>query len=94
MITEQRFAWGCPTTSGSSHHCAPDGRILGAPPTPAGCGCTPPTPTGPPAPGAELPGPIRMLLLLLTGRTMTVLPHMSGRRAGDHRALRDTACRG
>ena len=55
MITEQRFALlgcsrGCPTTSGSSYDCAPDGRILGAPPTPAGCGCTPPTPTGPPAP--------------------------------------------
>jgi hypothetical protein len=35
--------------------------------------------TGPPTPGAELRGPIRMLLLLLTGRTMTVLPHLSGR---------------
>jgi hypothetical protein len=28
--------------------------------------------------GAELRGPIRMLLLLLTGRTMTALPHLSG----------------
>jgi hypothetical protein len=39
VITEQRFAFAwlrrgaCPTTSGSSHHCAPDGRILGTPPT-------------------------------------------------------------
>jgi uncharacterized protein (TIGR03083 family) len=28
--------------------------------------------------GAELQGPIRMLLLLLTGRTTTALPHLSG----------------
>ncbi|MCE3277614.1 MAG: maleylpyruvate isomerase family mycothiol-dependent enzyme [Propionibacteriaceae bacterium] len=28
--------------------------------------------------GAELRGPIGMLLLLLTGRTMTALPHLSG----------------
>ena len=28
--------------------------------------------------GAELRGPIRMLLLLLTGRTTTALPHLSG----------------
>jgi uncharacterized protein (TIGR03083 family) len=28
--------------------------------------------------GAELHGPIRMLLLLLTGRTTTALPHLSG----------------
>jgi hypothetical protein len=28
--------------------------------------------------GAELRGPIRMLLLMLTGRTMTALPHLSG----------------
>jgi uncharacterized protein (TIGR03083 family) len=28
--------------------------------------------------GTELQGPIRMLLLLLTGRTTTVLPHLSG----------------
>ena len=28
--------------------------------------------------GVELQGPIRMLLLLLTGRTMTALPHLSG----------------
>ena len=28
--------------------------------------------------GVELRGPIRMLLLLLTGRTATALPHLSG----------------
>jgi hypothetical protein len=28
--------------------------------------------------GVELQGPIRMLLLLLTGRTATALPHLSG----------------
>jgi hypothetical protein len=34
--------------------------------------------TGPPAPGAELRGPNRVLLLLLTGRTMTVLDTCQG----------------
>jgi hypothetical protein len=28
--------------------------------------------------GVELQGPIKMLLLLLTGRTTTALPHLSG----------------
>jgi hypothetical protein len=47
-------------------------------PDSAGSGCSPPISTGPLAPGAELRGPIGMLLLLLTGRTGTALPQLSG----------------
>jgi hypothetical protein len=42
--------------------------------------------------GAELRGPIEMLVLLLTGRTMTALPHLSG-RACRQSSSQDCACR-
>ena len=44
----------------------------------AGSGCSPPISTGPLAPGVELRGPIGVLLLLLTARTTTALPQLSG----------------
>ena len=95
MITEQRLALarlleGAPTTSGSSHRCAPDGasafwarrRLRGlrlhATDTDWFAGA-----------GAELRGSIGMLLLLLTGRTMTCHTCQGG-HADSHRAFRDT----
>ena len=41
--------------------------------------------------GVELRGPIMMLLLLLTGRTMTALPHLSG--PGVHTITERLRCR-